>query len=145
LKEKNEKLLNDNLLKKDQVDKIIKEKNQMIKDINNLKTESKLKEEQYKTNINEYENKIKYIKENNNNGNDTNKRNNNNVDLEQMQSLINNIYEKISHNLNSNNIINNNISLFVKNNINNIAKLNKINKQINLFYKKRRNIYINNC
>ena len=92
LKEKNEKLLNDNLLKKDQVDKIIKEKNQMIKDINNLKTESKLKEEQYKTNINEYENKIKYIKENNNNGNDTNKRNNNNVDLEQMQSLINNIY-----------------------------------------------------
>ena len=41
LKEKNEKLLNDNLLKKDQVDKIIKEKNQMIKDINNLKTESK--------------------------------------------------------------------------------------------------------
>ena len=136
LKEKNEKLLNDNLLKKDQVDKIIKEKNQMIKDINNLKTESKLKEEQYKTNINEYENKIKYIKENNNNGNDTNKRNNNNVDLEQMQSLINNIYEKISYNLNSNNIINNNISLFVKNNINDIAKLNEINKQINLFYKK---------
>ena len=108
----------------------------MIKDINNLKTESKLKEEQYKTNINEYENKIKYIKENNNNGNDTNKRNNNNVDLEQMQSLINNIYEKISYNLNSNNIINNNISLFVKNNINDIAKLNEINKQINLFYKK---------
>ena len=136
LKEKNEKLLNDNLLKKDQVDKIIKEKNQMIKDINNLKTESKLKEEQYKTNINEYENKIKYIKENNNNGNDTNKRNNNNVDLEQMQSLINNIYEKISYNLNSNNIINNNISLFVKNNINDSAKLNEINKQINLFYKK---------
>ena len=136
LKEKNEKLLNDNLLKKDQVDKIIKEKNQMIKDINNLKTESKLKEEQYKTNINEYENKIKYIKENNNNGNDTNKRNNNNVDLEQMQSLINNIYEKISYNFNSSNIINNNISLFVKNNINDIAKLNEINKQINLFYKK---------
>ena len=47
--------------------------------------------------------------------------------------------------MNSNNIINNNISLFVKNNINNIAKLNEINKQINLFYKKRRNIYINNC
>ena len=108
----------------------------MIKDINNLKTESKLKEEQYKTNINEYENKIKYIKENNNNGNDTNKRNNNNVDLEQMQSLINNIYEKISHNLNINNIINNDISLFVKNNINDIAKLNEINKQINLYYKK---------
>ena len=92
LKEKNEKLLNDNLLKKEQVDKIIKEKNQMIKDINNLKTESKLKEEQYKTNINEYENKIKYIKENNNNGNDTNKRNNSNVYLEQMKSLINDIY-----------------------------------------------------
>ena len=65
--------------------------------------------------------------------------------LEQMKSLINNIYEKISYNLNSNNIINNNISLFVKNNINDIAKLNEINKQINLFYKKRRNIYINNC
>jgi hypothetical protein len=96
----------------------------MIKDINNLKTESKLKEEQYKTNINEYENKIKYIKENNNNGNDTNKRNNNKVNLEQMQSLINNIYEKISHNLNSNNIINNNISLFVKNNINDMILLN---------------------
>ena len=96
----------------------------MIKDINNLKTESKLKEEQYKTNINEYENKIKYIKENNNNGNDTNTRNNNNVDLEQMQSLINNIYEKISYNLNSNNIINNNISLFVKNNINDMILLN---------------------
>ena len=38
--------------------------------------------------------------------------------------------------MNSNNIINNNISLFVKNNIKNIAKLNEINKQINLFYKK---------
>ena len=38
--------------------------------------------------------------------------------------------------MNSNNIINNNISLFVKNNINDIAKLNEINKQINLFYKK---------
>ena len=138
LKEKNEKLSNDNKLKKEQIDKIIKEKNQMIKNINNLKTELKLKEEQHKTNVNEYENKIKYMKENNNNnGNDTNKKNNNNVDLEQMQLLINDIYEKISHNINhNNNIINNNISLFVKNNINDIAKLNEINKQINSFYKK---------
>ena len=136
LKEKNEKILNDNKLKKEQIDKIIKEKNQMIKDINNLKTELKIKEEQYKTNVNEYENKIKYLKENNI-GNDINKKNNNNVDLEQMQLLINDIYEKISHNLNNNNyLINNNISLFVKNNINDIAKLNEINKQINSFYKK---------
>ena len=133
LKEKNEKLSNDSLLKKEQIDKIIKEKNQMMKDINSLKTKLKLKEEQMKTDMNEYKIKFNNIKENIGNYNNSNK-NNNNVDLEQIQILINNIYDKIENNL-KNNILNNNISLFVKNNINDIAKLNEINKQMNILYK----------
>ena len=132
LKEKNEKLTNDSLLKNGQIDKIIKEKNQMIQDINNLKMDLKLKEEQMKTNMNEYENRIKYIKENKEN--DNHKETNNNIDLEQILLLINDIYNKIENNL-KNNILNNNISLFVKNNINEIAKLKEINKQMNLLYK----------
>ena len=130
LKETNEKLINDNTLKKEKIENMIKEKNQMIKEINNLKTELNIKEEQMKTKINEYENKIIYGKKNI--YKDNNKKNDN-KDMEQIQFLINNIYEKIVNNI-DNNRINNNISLFLKNNTNDIAKLNEINKQINLFF-----------
>ena len=130
LKETNEQLMNDNKLKKEKIENITKEKNQMIKEINNLKTELNIKEEQMKTKINEYENKIIYGKKNI--YKDNNKKNDN-KDMEQIQFLINNIYEKIVNNI-DNNRINNNISLFLKNNTNDIAKLNEINKQINLFF-----------
>ena len=128
LKETNEKLINDNTLKKEKIENMIKEKNQMIKEINNLKTELNIKEEQMKTKINEYENKIKYGKKNF--YGDNNKKNDNKY-IEQLQSLINSIYEQIVNNF-DNSRINNNISLFLKNNTNDIAKLNEINKQISL-------------
>ena len=128
LKETNEKLINDNTLKKEKIENMIKEKNQMIKEINNLKTELNIKEEQMKTKINEYENKIKYGKRNL--YGDNNKKNDNKY-IEQLQSLINSIYEQIVNNF-DNSRINNNISLFLKNNTNDIAKLNEINKQISL-------------
>ena len=132
LKEINEKISEENLLQKEEN---IKEKNKLLQDINRLKEELKIKEEKIILTINEYENKIKNIKERF--GNDSNK-NNNNVDMEQIQIIINEIYDKIYNN-NLNNInknINENISLFVKNNINIIVKLNEISKQINNFYKK---------
>ena len=128
LKETNEKLINDNTLKKEKIENMIKEKNQMIKEINNLKTELNIKEEQMKTKINEYENKIKYSKRNF--YGDNNKKNDNKY-IEQLQLLINSIYEQIVNNF-DNSRINNNISLFLKNNTNDIAKLNEINKQISL-------------
>ena len=131
LKEINEKISEENLLQKEVN---IKEKNKLLQDINRLKEELKIKEEKIIITINEYENKIKNIKESF--GNDSNK--NNNVDMEQIQLIINEIYDKIYNN-NLNNInknINENISLFVKNNINIIVKLNEISKQINNFYKK---------
>ena len=128
LKETNEKLINDNTLKKEKIENMIKEKNQMIKEINNLKTELNIKEEQMKTKINEYENKIKYGKRNF--YGDNNKKNDNKY-IEQLQLLINSIYEQIVNNF-DNSRINNNISLFLKNNTNDIAKLNEINKQISL-------------
>ena len=128
LKETNEKLINDNTLKKEKIENMIKEKNQMIKEINNLKTELNIKEEQMKTKINEYENKIKYGKRNL--YGDNNKKNDNKY-IEQLQLLINSIYEQIVNNF-DNSRINNNISLFLKNNTNDIAKLNEINKQISL-------------
>jgi len=131
LKEINEKISEENLLQKEEN---IKEKNKLLQDINRLKEELKIKEEKIIITINEYENKIKNIKESF--GNDSNK--NNNVDMEQIQLIINEIYDKIYNN-NLNNInknINENISLFVKNNINIIVKLNEISKQINNFYKK---------
>ena len=134
LKEANSKLINEALLKKEQLENIIKEKNQMIKDINNLQIELQLKDEQMIAYINEYQNKIKFIEENI--GNSSTRKNNSNVDYEQLQILINNIYDKIASNTGNN--INQNISLFVKNNINDIAKLNEINKQINLFYKNQK-------
>ena len=124
LKETNEKLVTDFLLKKEQFDNIIKEKNQLIKDINNLKTDIKIKEEEIITNKNEYEIKIKYLLENINKENDNKK-----YDIEQIKSLINSIYEKLSSTNNDNNI-NSNIALFLKNNINEIAKLKEINKQM---------------
>ena len=133
LKEINEKISEENLLQKEEN---IKEKNKLLQDINRLKEELKIKEEKIIITINEYENKIKNIKESF--GNDSNK-NNNNVDMEQIQLIINEIYDKIYNNNNLNNInknINENISLFVKNNINIIVKLNEISKQINNFYKK---------
>ena len=133
LKEINEKISEENLLQKEEN---IKEKNKLLQDINRLKEELKIKEEKIIITINEYENKIKNIKESF--GNDSNK-NNNNVDMEQIQLIINEIYDKIYNNNNLNNInknINENISLFVKNNINIIVKLNEIGKQINNFYKK---------
>ena len=132
LKEINEKISEENLLQKEEN---IKEKNKLLQDINRLKEELKIKEEKIIITINEYENKIKNIKESF--GNDSNK--NNNVDMEQIQLIINEIYDKIYNNNNLNNInknINENISLFVKNNINIIVKLNEISKQINNFYKK---------
>ena len=132
LKEINEKISEENLLQKEENKK---EKNKLLQDINRLKEELKIKEEKIIITINEYENKIKNIKESF--GNDSNK-NNNNVDMEQIQLIINEIYDKIYNN-NLNNInknINENISLFVKNNINIIVKLNEISKQINNFYKK---------
>ena len=132
LKEINEKISEENLLQKEEN---IKEKNKLLQDINRLKEELKIKEEKIIITINEYENKIKNIKESF--GNDSNK--NNNVDMEQIQLIINEIYDKIynNNNLNNNNKnINENISLFVKNNINIIVKLNEISKQINNFYKK---------
>ena len=128
LKETNEKLINDNTLKKEKIENMIKEKNQMIKEINNLKTEINIKEEQMKTKINEYENKIKYSKRNF--YGDNNKKNDNKY-IEQLQLLINSIYEQIVNNFDKSRI-NNNISLFLKNNTNDIAKLNEINKQISL-------------
>ena len=133
LKGINEKISEENLLQKEEN---IKEKNKLLQDINRLKEELKIKEEKIILTINEYENKIKNIKESF--GNDSNK-NNNNVDMEQIQLIINEIYDKIYNNNNLNNInknINENISLFVKNNINIIVKLNEISKQINNFYKK---------
>ena len=132
LKEINEKISEENLLQKEEN---IKEKNKLLQDINRLKEELKIKEEKIILTINEYENKIKNIKESF--WNNSNK--NNNVDMEQIQLIINEIYDKIYNNNNLNNInknINENISLFVKNNINIIVKLNEISKQINNFYKK---------
>ena len=138
MEEKYDTLVNNSILKKDEIDKIKKEKNQIIKDINDLKTELKLKEEEIISQKNEYENKIKNIEENISNSFN----NKTNIDIEQIQSLINDIYNKINsmnkNNLNNNNSnsnsINANISLFVMNNINDIAKLNEIKKQINIFY-----------
>ena len=138
MEEKYDTLVNNSILKKDEIDKIKKEKNQIIKDINDLKTELKLKEEEIISQKKEYENKIKNIEENISNS----VNNKTNIDIEQIQSLINDIYNKINsmnkNNLNNNNSnsnsINANISLFVMNNINDIAKLNEIKKQINIFY-----------
>ena len=130
LKETNEKLVTDFLLKKEQLDNIMNEKNKLIKDINNLKTDIKIKEEEIITNKNGCENKIRYLEENINNVNDNKK-----DDIDQIKSLINSIYEKVP--INNENNINSNIALFLKNNINEIAKLKEINKLMYSLYKNK--------
>ena len=56
-------------------------------------------------------------------------------DIDQIKSLINSIYEKLP--INNENNINSNIALFLKNNINEIAKLKEINKQMYSLYKNK--------
>ena len=119
-----------NIIKRQQDNKI----SQLEQSLNNISEKNiNLKKISQK---NEYENKIKNIEENISNSFN----NKTNIDIEQIQSLINDIYNKINsmnkNNLNNNNSnsINANISLFVMNNINDIAKLNEIKKQINIFY-----------
>ena len=127
-----EKLLNDNSLKENLINTITNEKNKLIKELNEIKINLKLKEEQLITNETQYENKIKTVKENLYNEN-TNKANN--IDIDKVKSLINTIYEKIPNDICNNKNINSNINLFLKKNINEIAKLNEINKAINVLNK----------
>ena len=131
LKENNENLINDNLSKQNLIDNITQEKNNIYKELTNLKTELQLTQEQLITNENEYETKIKSVKET-----ITTDNNNKNINIDKIKSLINNIYEKLPNNYSNNKNINSNINIFVKNNINEIAKLNEINKQINILNKK---------
>ena len=130
LKENNENLINDNLSKQNLIDNITQEKNNIYKELTNLKTELQLTQEQLITNENEYETKIKSVKET-----ITTDNNNKNINIDKIKSLINNIYEKLPNNYINNKNINSNINIFVKNNINEIAKLNEINKQINILNK----------
>ena len=130
LKENNENLINDNLSKQNLIDNITQEKNNIYKELTNLKTELQLTQEQLITNENEYETKIKSVKET-----ITTDNNNKNINIDKIKSLINNIYEKLPNNYSNNKNINSNINIFVKNNINEIAKLNEINKQINILNK----------
>ena len=131
LKEKNENLINDNLSKQNLIDNITQEKNNIYKELTNLKTELQLTQEQLITNENEYEAKIKNVKET-----ITNENNNKSINIDKIKSLINDIYEKLPNNYSNNKNINSNINIFVKDNINEIAKLNEINKQINILNKK---------
>ena len=131
LKEKNENLINDNLSKQNLIDNITQEKNNIYKELTNLKTELQLTQEQLITNENEYEAKIKNVKET-----ITNENNNKSINIDKIKSLINDIYEKLPNDYSNNKNINSNINIFVKNNINEIAKLNEINKQINILNKK---------
>ena len=130
LKENNENLINDNLSKQNLIDNITQEKNNIYKELTNLKTELQLTQEQLISNENEYETKIKSVKET-----ITTDNNNKNINIDKIKSLINNIYEKLPNNYSNNKNINSNINIFVKNNINEIAKLNEINKQINILNK----------
>ena len=130
LKEKNENLINDNLSKQNLIDNITQEKNNIYKELTNLKTELQLTQEQLITNENEYEAKIKNVKET-----ITNENNNKSINIDKIKSLINDIYEKLPNDYSNNKNINSNINIFVKNNINEIAKLNEINKQINILNK----------
>ena len=131
LKEKNENLINDNLSKQNLIDNITQEKNNIYKELTNLKTELQLTQEQLITNENEYEAKIKNVKET-----ITNENNNKSINIDKIKSLINDIYEKLPNEYSNNKNINSNINIFVKDNINEIAKLNEINKQINILNKK---------
>ena len=130
LKENNENLINDNLSKQNLIDNITQGKNNIYKELTNLKTELQLTQEQLISNENEYETKIKSVKET-----ITTDNNNKNINIDKIKSLINNIYEKLPNNYSNNKNINSNINIFVKNNINEIAKLNEINKQINILNK----------
>ena len=93
LKENNENLINDNLSKQNLIDNITQEKNNIYKELTNLKTELQLTQEQLITNENEYETKIKSVKET-----ITTDNNNKNINIDKIKSLINNIYEKLPNN-----------------------------------------------
>ena len=104
----------------------------MIKEINKLKTELKLKGEEIivKKRENELKNKL--------NEEEIDDKYNNKIDYNQIQSSINNVYNNIISKVNNNNNISTNVSSHISNfiisNSNDIAKLNEINKQINILF-----------
>lgn len=112
-------------------EKILNEKNKLIKQLNKLKTDIKLKEE--KIIVNQRENEIQKqlaIEE-------IEEKYKNKIDYNSIKSTINNIYNNIiskNNKINFNNNSNSNISNFITNNSNDLAKLNEINKQINIFF-----------
>ena len=142
LKEKYEIAKNTNQLFKLDKDKILNEKNNLIKDVNKLKTDLKLSEEKIVYNNRENETKIKLIYNKIDKEYMTN--NKDNFNSLQIHTLINDIYNIIinknkffnnklngtggNNSLNNNNV---NISIFISNNLNDMAKLNEIKKQIN--------------
>ena len=131
LKDNYEIAKNSSYLYKEDYEKISKEKNILAKELNKIKTDLKLKEEQMKINKKENEKKIQKIIE------DIENKYKDKIEYSLIQSSINNIYNNVISKNNKNNFDNNknsNISNFISNNINDLAKLNEINKHINFLY-----------
>ena len=127
---------NNSNLYKSEYEKTLKEKNVIIKELNKVKTELKLKEEQSIVDKKENEQKIQKITE------EIENKYKDKIEYSLIQSSINSIYNSIISKNNKNNIDNNNqnnnISNFISKNINDISKLNEINKYINnLYYNQR--------
>ena len=127
---------NNSNLYKSEYEKALKEKNVIIKELNKVKTELKLKEEQSIVDKKENEQKIQKITE------EIENKYKDKIEYSLIQSSINSIYNSIISKNNKNNFDNNNqnnnISNFISKNINDISKLNEINKYINnLYYNQR--------
>ena len=142
MKEKYEKAINNNNIYKSDNQLIINEKNKLLKEINKLKTDLKMKEQKIIANNRENELKIQSTID------QIEDKYKNTIDYSQIKASINNVYNNvISKSIKEKNILNNsntNISNFITTNSNEIAKLNEINKQINILFNNQHNYYLLN-
>ena len=110
-------------------EKNLKEKNKLTKEINTLKTDIKLKEEQLIANKTENELQKRLTMDEKTDKYDDK------IDYNSIKSSINNLYNNIISKIKKSNFggnSNTNISDFIANNSNDLVKLNEINKQINI-------------
>ena len=132
MKENYEMTLNNNKIYKSDNEVIINEKNHLIKENNELKTKLIIKEQEIIANNRENELKIQTAADK------IEEKYKNTVDYEHIKTSINNIYNNVlsksKNDKNSLNNSNNNISNFITNNSNEIAKLNVINRKINMLF-----------
>jgi len=142
MKEKYEKIININNIYKSDNELIINEKNKLIREISKLKADLKMKEQKIIANNRENELKIQSTIDK------IEDKYKNIIDYSQIKTSINNVFNNvISKNIKEKNFLNNsniNISNFITTNSNEIAKLNEINKQINILFNNQHNYYLLN-